>query len=333
MSQPSSQSSSRTEQATQRRGGDSTSPVTHRRLCGAVAGALLVAAAGCGSPSTRPARSADGPFVLFSQADARAHLTSAPEPAYPILAQAAGVTGAVQYEIDISPEGRVIAARLIHGSPMLEQSAYDTVTRWRFSPFEARGTPVTARTIVTLMFTGQPVTPDTHAALERYADTMLRCTDASRRSAYVEAEADCAKALEVTAGLEAFDRTSDARPLRLYAEALAAQGRHDEAARNFETVETRLRHVPVFALDRTLALLGLGRSLVVLGRDDDALGAWRQTDRQLSEALRGADRDSPFRAEVLEYLQSFLPEYAALLDRINLGSDAVQVRSRVDTLR
>ena len=36
----------------------------------------------------------------------------------------------VLYEVDISTEGRVTASRLVHGSPMLEQTARDAVVRW-----------------------------------------------------------------------------------------------------------------------------------------------------------------------------------------------------------
>jgi tetratricopeptide (TPR) repeat protein len=162
---------------------------------------------------------------------------------------------------------------------------------------------------------------------------MLECADAARRSADAEAETACSKAMEAADDLAAFDRTSDVRPMRLYAEALAAQGRHEEAVASFDRVVARLRQVPVFALDRTLGLRGLARSLMALDRNDDALRAYGQAERQLSEALRGAERNTPFRAEILDYLRSVLPEYADLLDRLRLEGEARQARARLEALR
>lgn len=288
--------------------------------------------AACSAPGEPAADEGTGPPVLVSPSDARAHLTSAPEAAYPVLARVAGVTGAVLYEIDISTQGRVTAARLLHGSPMLEQTAREAVVQWRYLPFQADGRSVPARTIVTLTFTGQPVAPEIASALERYADAMLPCVDAARRSAFTDVETHCATAMGIATELASFDRLSDARPMRLHAEAVAALGRHEDAIAQFEAVAAGLRHVPVFSLDRALALRGLGRSLVEVGRDADALRAWRQADQQLGEALAGSERNSSFRSEVIEHLQSFLPQYADLLDKAGQADDARRVRARLSNL-
>jgi TonB family protein len=292
----------------------------------------LVAFTGCSTPQEPAPTDGEQP-VLIRAAEARAHLTSAPEPVYPLFAKAAGVAGAVHYEIDISTDGRVSAARLIHGSPMLEQTARDAVVQWRFSPFRIDGRAVPARTIVTLTFQGRPVPSGTVSALDRFADAMLWCADDARRSAFEEAAVHCASAMAVATELASFDRTSDARPTRLYAEALAALGRHEEAVPPFESVVARLRQVPVFSLDRALAQRGLGHSLAAIGREEDALRAYRQADQQLSEALDGAARNSTFRAETVENLRAFLPRYALLLDTVGRTADAEQVRSRLDTIR
>lgn len=292
----------------------------------------LLGCAGCSAPPEPAVEEASVPPILVSPADARAHLTSAPEAAYPVFARAAGVTGAVLYEIDISTRGHVTDARLVHGSPMLEQTARDAIVQWRFSPFEANGRSVPARTIVTLTFAARPVSADVAATLDRYADAMLSCVDAARRSAHEDAEARCEAAMHIATGLSSFDRASDARPTRLYGEAVAALGRHEEAVARFETVVARLNQVPVFSLDRALALRGLGHSLAALGRRDDALRAYRQADQQLSEALAGAARNSAFRAAMMDDLRSFLPQYAELLDQAGRSDDATRVRTRLSAL-
>lgn len=296
-----------------------------------VASIALLGSIACSS--SEPATSSGSEHaVLIAPTEARAHRVSAPEPAYPLFAKAAGVAGAVHYEIDISPDGHVAAARLIHGSPMLEQSARDAIVRWRFSPFQVDGRPVSARTIVTLTF-GQPLPSAIASALDRFADAMLPCADDSRRSAFVQAEIHCSAAITVATELASFDRTTDARPMRLYGEAVAALGRHDEAVTQFENVVARLRHLPVFSLDRALALRGLGGSLAALGRDDDALRAYRQADQQLNEALEGAARNSAFRTETVENLRAFLPRYALLLEKAGRAVEAEQIRSRLDAVR
>jgi tetratricopeptide (TPR) repeat protein len=158
---------------------------------------------------------------------------------------------------------------------------------------------------------------------------MLPCVDAARRAAHGDAEASCATAMRIATELSSFDRASDARPTRLYGEAIAALGRHEEAVASFETVIARLRPIPVFSLDRALALRDLGHSLTALERSEEALRAYRQADQQFSEALAGAERDSPFRAAVIGHMRSFLPEYARLLDQGGRADDATRVRAQL----
>lgn len=215
---------------------------------------------------------------------------------------------------------------------MLEQSAQDALMHWRFRPFQAGGRSVPARTVVTVTF-GQPLSSAVTSALGRFADVMLRCVDDSRRSAFEAAERDCAEAVTVATELASFDRTTDARPMRLYGEAVAVSGRHDVAITQFENVVARLRHIPVFSLDRALSLRDLGDSLAALDRDDDALRAYRQADQQLSEAMDGAGRDAEFRTEIIRHLRSFLPRYAVLLDEAGRTTEAGAVRARLETIR
>lgn len=293
--------------------------------------ALLFAfgTAGCWSPQEPAADEAAGPRVLVSSAEARAHLTDAPEASYPMFAQVAGVTGVVLHEIDISPAGRVTGARLVHGSPMLAQSAHDAVVDWRFSPFQSDGQAVAARTLVAQMFTGQPATAAINSAVERYTDAMLACVDASERGAHTEADTRCADAIAAAADLESLDRYADVRPRRLHGEAAAALGTNDRAIDSFERVIAELRPIPVFELDRALAFRSLGHSLADSGRDAEAIGAWQQADRLLSDAMAGVDRNSPFRTEAIEHLRTFLPRYADLLDAAGRTDEAGRLRARL----
>ncbi len=78
-------------------------------------------------------------------------------PAYPPLASAAGVSGAVVVEITVDEEGNVIAARAISGHPLLKDSAVAAARGWKFTPTQLSGVPV--KVIGTITFNFKPA-PD-----------------------------------------------------------------------------------------------------------------------------------------------------------------------------
>ena len=55
-------------------------------------------------------------------------------PEYPALARQLNVTGKVKLEVTISPDGRVINARTVGGSPLLVPPATEAVKKWRYEP-------------------------------------------------------------------------------------------------------------------------------------------------------------------------------------------------------
>ena len=64
------------------------------------------------------------------------------EPAYPPLAKAAGVSGAVVVEVTVDEQGDVISARVISGHPLLKDSALAAARGWKFTPTQLSGSPV-----------------------------------------------------------------------------------------------------------------------------------------------------------------------------------------------
>jgi protein TonB len=77
------------------------------------------------------------------------------QPAYPPIARAAGASGAVQVEVLISEEGRVIEAAVIRGHPLLRDAALQAARQWVFHPTKLSGVPVKVRGILTFNFTLQ----------------------------------------------------------------------------------------------------------------------------------------------------------------------------------
>jgi protein TonB len=63
-------------------------------------------------------------------------------PAYPDIARTAHITGVVKIEVTISADGRVVATKVVGGSPVLVQAAIDALNRWRFDAAPSDSTEV-----------------------------------------------------------------------------------------------------------------------------------------------------------------------------------------------
>lgn len=53
-------------------------------------------------------------------------------PSYPELAKRMHLKGKVKLEVVIAPEGSVMSAKMLGGSPVFEKSAVEAVKQWRF---------------------------------------------------------------------------------------------------------------------------------------------------------------------------------------------------------
>ncbi len=75
------------------------------------------------------------------------------QPAYPPIAKAAKASGAVQVQITVSEEGRVIETNVISGHPLLRDAAAQAASQWEFKPTELGGVPVKVQGVLTFNFT------------------------------------------------------------------------------------------------------------------------------------------------------------------------------------
>lgn len=75
------------------------------------------------------------------------------DPAYPAIAQAARVQGVVIIEATLSPDGRMMNARILRSVPLLDQAALDAVRQWEYTPTLLNGVPVPVIMTITVMFT------------------------------------------------------------------------------------------------------------------------------------------------------------------------------------
>ena len=77
------------------------------------------------------------------------------QPPYPPIARAARASGAVQIQVTISEDGRVIEASVIAGHPLLRDAALQAARQWIFKPTELSGVPVKVQGVLTFNFTLQ----------------------------------------------------------------------------------------------------------------------------------------------------------------------------------
>ena len=74
-------------------------------------------------------------------------------PAYPAVAIAARVQGAVVLQALISRGGTIENLRVVSGHPLLAPAAIEAVRRWRYRPYLLNGEPLEVETQITVNFT------------------------------------------------------------------------------------------------------------------------------------------------------------------------------------
>ena len=75
------------------------------------------------------------------------------QPPYPVEAKAAHASGAVQVQVTISEDGRVIEAEIVSGHPLLREASLVAARQWVFKPFELSGVAVKVRGVLIFNFT------------------------------------------------------------------------------------------------------------------------------------------------------------------------------------
>ena len=66
------------------------------------------------------------------------------DPVYPDAARAAGITGTVRVQVEVSVDGTVQDVQLVTSIPLLDQAALDAVRQWTFRPTLLNGKPTAA---------------------------------------------------------------------------------------------------------------------------------------------------------------------------------------------
>jgi TonB family protein len=84
--------------------------------------------------------------------DFQKRIISSPHPAYPALAQRAGVQGIVRLQVRVAKNGSVEVLKVLEGEPVLADAAIFAVKRWRAKPAWINGKNVEVISTVTFNF-------------------------------------------------------------------------------------------------------------------------------------------------------------------------------------
>ena len=90
--------------------------------------------------------------IRVSQGVTQGMVVKKVEPAYPKIALAARVTGAVLLKAVIGKDGDIRELQVVSGHPMLVPAAIEAVKQWRYRPYLLNGEPVEVETNITVTF-------------------------------------------------------------------------------------------------------------------------------------------------------------------------------------
>jgi len=111
------------------------------------------AAVPAGVPPAGPAPVEAPPkAVPKAQALVRGGVLRRVQPAYPIAAKAAQVSGVVTVEVSVNEQGDVTSARATSGPSLLRNAAVSAANGWKFKPSTLGGVPVKSTTVIAFRF-------------------------------------------------------------------------------------------------------------------------------------------------------------------------------------
>lgn len=95
---------------------------------------------------------ADDPTVRITSDEARKAAVTRVEPAYPPLAKQMHLSGKVELDAIIDPDGNVDDVKILNGNPLLTGAASQAMKHWKFHPIQVGGKAVRAVAAFTFDF-------------------------------------------------------------------------------------------------------------------------------------------------------------------------------------
>jgi TonB family protein len=275
--------------------------------------------------------------IKVDSVEAQKHLTAHVDPVYPAIAKAAGVQGEVKISIVIDGAGQVVSEKVVSGPPMLQQAALDAVKKWRFMPFEVKGTATQTTTTLTVPFylekrDGGP-TPEQQKAAQAWFPLSDKCRSALKAQNTQDSLDYCKQALDMAlkaGGLTSSDQLSMLDSYQSYGHALLAAGRSQEAlAAEDKAVDIAKAHLKDTDQEYAMPFFWRAMTEAQLGDGDAA-----SVDLTIAEEThRKAITHLPeMKTRYSQYLAAILKQHAALLDQMGKTADAAKLRAEASSL-
>ncbi|MEO6393306.1 MAG: TonB family protein [Pyrinomonadaceae bacterium] len=105
------------------------------------------------TPAPEPVKPEVKQHLVISKGPVTGQAISLPKPAYPPMAQAAHVVGAVRIQVLIDETGKVVSASVLDGHPLLRQEALRVAWQARFKPTTLSDVPVKVSGYIVYNFT------------------------------------------------------------------------------------------------------------------------------------------------------------------------------------
>ena len=83
-------------------------------------------------------------LVRVSEGEARKMLVTKVDPEYPAMAKQLRLSGKVQVDCYIDPNGAVEKVQILNGNPLFTSSITNAMKKWKFKPVEANGKAASA---------------------------------------------------------------------------------------------------------------------------------------------------------------------------------------------
>ena len=95
---------------------------------------------------------AEEAVLKVAESDAKGAAISKAVPEYPQMAKQMRLSGRVEVEAVIDPEGNVEKTQVVSGNALLSGAAVNALKRWKFTPFTSGGKPCRAVTTIAFDF-------------------------------------------------------------------------------------------------------------------------------------------------------------------------------------
>lgn len=283
------------------------------------------------------AAQSDNSSPSVSESDARQHLVQKIEPVYPPIAHAARIQGDIVLAIVIDKEGKVASEKVVSGPAMLQQSALDTVKKWRFSPFLMNGVAIRVTTSLTIPFQidkpGEGPSAEQEKAAQAWFPLSDKCRNALKADKIQEALDYCKQALDMSfrAGdSNSSDQLGRMDSHQLYGHALLIGGQ-SRVALEQENLAIEESKKCLTETDEEYAMPFFWRALVEesMGQSEPALADFKIAE----DTHRRAIAHLPdMKANYSKTLASILRYHAQLLEIMGRLQEAAELRSEADSL-